>query len=65
MKRKKAANPGEILAEMLKAIKDFGIVHFIEVMNEIYDSSEIRENLNRLIFIALQKKPSANEYEFR
>ena len=34
-----------------------------EILNEVYDSGDIPENLSKSIFIALTKKPGANKYE--
>ena len=60
-KRNKAAGPDGIVTEMLTALDDFGIKKITELINEIYNSGEIPEELSRSIFIALPKKPGANE----
>lgn len=43
--------------KVMKALIDLGIDKFIEVINEIYDNSEILEDLRRAMFIALLNKP--------
>ena len=63
MKRNKAAGPDDIVTEMIVALEDFGIEELTEVLNEVYDSGEIPEDLSKSIFIALPKKPGANECE--
>lgn len=47
MNRNKAAKPDEIVIEMLLALDDFRINKITEILNEIYDSGEIGEDLNR------------------
>ncbi|MCH9665805.1 MAG: hypothetical protein K0U41_08180 [Gammaproteobacteria bacterium] len=63
MKRNKAAGPDEIVTEMITALEEFGIEKLTEVVNEIYDSGEIPDDLSKSIFIALPKKPGATECE--
>lgn len=58
--RNKAAGPEGILTEILSASGDFGINKIIEVINEIYDSGDITENLTTCIFVTLPKKTGAN-----
>lgn len=48
---------------MLIALDNFSIDKIIEIMNEIYNSDGILENVGRSIFIVLLKKPCANECE--
>lgn len=47
MNRKKTSRPDGIATEMLSALDDFDI----EVMNEIYNSDHIPEDLPKSIFI--------------
>ncbi|MGX9987587.1 reverse transcriptase domain-containing protein [Soonwooa purpurea] len=63
LKRNKAPGPDGIVAEMMTALDDFGIEKLTEITNGIYNSGEIPEDLSRSIFIALPKKPGANECE--
>jgi len=63
MKKNKAAGPDEIVTEMLTSLEDFGKEKLTEMMNEIYDSGVIPDDLSKSIFIALPKKPGATECE--
>ena len=63
MKRNKATGPDEISAEMLEALDDYGLEKLTELINEIYDSGDIPEDLSKSIFIALPKKAGATECE--
>ena len=57
-KRNKAAGPDGTVVEMIEAaLDDFGIDTMTEIINEIYDSGTIPEDLSKSIFIALPKKP--------
>ena len=62
-KRNKAAGPDGIVVEMIEALEDFGINTLTEIINEIYDSGSIPEDLSKSIFIALPKKSNATECE--
>lgn len=62
--RNKATGPDGIVIEMLAALDDFCIDKITDIINEIYNSGYISEDLNRSIFIALLKKSGANEFEF-
>lgn len=44
---------------MLSVLEDLGINKFTKIVNEIYDSGEILEDI-RSIFIVITKKPGAN-----
>ena len=46
-KRNKAAGPYGIVVEMMEALEDFGIDTMKEIINEIYDSGTIPEDLSR------------------
>ncbi len=63
MKKNKAAGPDEIVTEMITALEDFGTEKLTDVINEVYNSGDIPEDLSKSIFIALPKKPGATEYE--
>eukprot|EP00795_Rhopilema_esculentum_P008226 gene8226-biopygen9334 len=59
MKKNKAAGPDEITAEMLTFLDDLGMDKLTEVVNKVYDSGEIPDDLSKSIFIALPKKLGA------
>ena len=63
MKRNKAAGPDGIVAEMIYALDEFGVEKLTNILNEIYDTSEIPEDLTKSIFIAFPKNPGAIECE--
>lgn len=41
----------------------FWIDRISEMINALYDSDKIQENLSRYIFMTMLKNPGANEYE--
>lgn len=49
---------------MLTALYDFGIGNITGMINGIYNSGEIPEDLRRSVFIALPKNPGSNECKF-
>ena len=63
MKRNKAAGPDGVVIEMILALEDFGIDKLTEILNEVYNSGEIPDDLSKSVFIALPKKPGAIECE--
>ena len=63
MRKNKAAEPDEIVVEMVTALDEFGIDQLTGVINEIYDSGKIPEELSQSIFIALPKKQGTIECE--
>ena len=63
MKKNKACGPDGITAEMIQALDDFGVDKLTTVLNEIYNSGDIPEDLTKSIFITLPKKPGAIECE--
>lgn len=48
---------------MLEVLNYFGIDKITDVINRIYESRDIPEDLSRCVFIALSKKPNVNECE--
>ena len=62
MKRHKAAEPDEIVTEMITSLEEGGVSKVADIINEIYDTGEIID-LYRSIFIALPKKPGTIECE--
>ena len=63
MKHNKACGPDNIFAEFLHATEEFSADKITEIANDIYNSSNIPEDLSKSIFIALPKKPGATECE--
>ena len=63
MKDGKAVGPDNITTEMIKALEGFGIPTLTKLINNIYDTGHIPSDLSKSIFIALPKKPNANECE--
>lgn len=63
MKRNKAAGPDKAVIEILTTLEGFGLEKLTEIISEVNDSGEIPEDLNKLIYIALPKKPEALECE--
>ena len=61
-KGNKVAGPDGIV-EMIEALEDFGINTLTEILNGIFDSGNIPEDLSTSIFIALPKKPNVTECE--
>ena len=61
MKDGKAVGPDNITTEMIKALEGFGITTLTKLINNIYDTGHIPSDLSKSIFIALPKKPNANE----
>lgn len=52
-KRKNATGPDEIVKEMLTVLDVLEIIKVTKMINEIYDSGIIPEDLKRSIFIVL------------
>ena len=63
MKRDKTAGPDEIVTEMITSLEEYGVSKVTDIINEIYDTGEIPEDLCRSIFRTLLKKPGAVECE--
>ena len=57
-KTNKAAGPDEVVTEMLKALGDTGVNILHSLVNKIYDSDEIPNDMLKSVFIALPKKPN-------
>ena len=47
----------------MKCLNEFGLDKITEILNEIYDSEEMPDELTKSIFIALPKKPATIECE--
>ena len=64
MKRNKAAGPDGVVMEIIVALEDFGINKLTEILNEVYYSGEIPDDLSKSVFfIALLTKPGVVECE--
>ena len=64
MKKGKATGPDNIPIEIIVALEDLGIDLTTKLINAIYDSGTIPEDLCKSVFTVLPKKPGATEYEF-
>ena len=63
MKRGKATGPDGIPIEIILALEEMGIGMTTKLLNAIYDSGAIPEDLAKSVFIALPKIPGATECE--
>jgi hypothetical protein len=63
MKTNKATGPDEISVEMIQSLDELGVDVMTKLLNKIYDTGEIPEDLTKSIFIALAKKSGATECE--
>ena len=63
MKTGKALGPDGIATEMIEALEEFGVDILYDLLNEIYNTGIIQEDMSQSIFIALLKKPGATECE--
>ena len=61
MKEGKATGPEGIPIEIQTALEDIGINETTKLLNIIYDSGEISEDVRRSVFIALPKKPGTTD----
>ena len=63
MKRNKATGADDIAIEMVSALEDLGLQKLTELLNEIYDTGVIPEDMSKSVFICLPKKPGATTCE--
>ena len=63
MKSNKATGSDGISAEMIQSLDELGVDTITKLINDIYDTGEIPEDLTKSIFIALPKKPGTTECE--
>ena len=63
MKLGKATGPDNIPVEIILALEDLGIDIVTNLLNSIYNSGEIPEDLLKSVFITLPKSPGATECE--
>ena len=62
-KNNKAPGPDELKVELIKCLEDFGVQKLTEIINDIYNSGAIPEDLSRSIFVTLPKKPGTTDCE--
>lgn len=63
MRRGKATGPDGISVELLEALDSFGLAIMTDLLNDIYNSGKLPEDLYKSVFIALPKKSGAIECE--
>ena len=63
MKRGKAPGPDQVNMEMLDSAGEIGLEKLTELINKVYNTGNIPGDLLKSIFIAIPKKPKANECE--
>ncbi|CAF3582803.1 unnamed protein product [Rotaria socialis] len=63
MKTNKATGSDGISIEMIQCLDERGVDIMTKLINKIYDTGELPEDLTKSIFIALPKKPGATECE--
>ena len=61
MKPGKATGPDNIPSEAIESLEDLGIDMATKLLNEIYDTVTIPEDMCKSIFIAIPKKPGATD----
>ena len=55
MTKNKTAGPDEIVIEMLTALEEFGIEKLTDLVNEIYDSGDIPEDLRSIFSLPYRR----------
>ena len=55
MKKGKAAGPGNLPIELITALQEVGLKELTKLLNIIYDTEEIPEELKQSMYIALPK----------
>ena len=63
MKRGKAPGPDQVNVEMLDGAGEIGLEKLTELINKVYNTGNIPGDLLKSIFLAIPKKPKANECE--
>ena len=59
----KATGPDNISIEMIAALENFGIVQLTTILNQIYETRNIPEDLLKSIFVTLPKKAWHNRLQ--
>lgn len=55
MKRGKAAGSDSATTEMLQAVGDMAVENITDIVNKVYQSGQIREQMCECMFIAIPK----------
>ena len=63
MKLGKATDPEKISVEHLEVLEDYGIDKNTTLVNKIYETPQIPQDISKSTFIALPKKPVATKFE--
>ena len=63
MKSGKATGPDNILVEIIVALDELGLNMVTKLLNRIYESGNIPDDLLKSVFIALPKSPGATKCE--
>ena len=63
MKSNEATGPDEISTEMIQSLDEIGVDTITKLINDIYDTGEIPEDLTKSMFIALPKKSGTTKCE--
>lgn len=61
MKTGKAIGADGVATEMVTALEDFGIKKVTKLLNKIYHTGKIPEDMKRVVFSALPKTPGATQ----
>ena len=61
MKDGKATGADGIASEMINALEDYGLERTTKLLNKIYDTGKIPDDMKKSVFIPLPKKPGATE----
>ena len=59
----KATGPDNISIEMIEALEDFGIIQLTTILNQIYETGNIPEDLMKSMFVTLPKRPGTIDRE--
>ncbi|ELU12394.1 hypothetical protein CAPTEDRAFT_212104 [Capitella teleta] len=65
MKTRKATGADGVAVEMFSALEDLGVQKLTNILNKIYDTGNIPEDLLKSVFIALPKKPASSEADLQ
>ena len=63
MKNGKAPGPDGIFVEMVKALDDNGVTKLTKVLNDVYQTTNIPEDLLKSVFVTIPKKQGATKCE--
>ena len=63
MKKGKAVGPDNVPIEFITALEETGVEEVTKLLNIIYETGKLLEDLTKSVFIALPKKPGTTECE--